>query len=63
LRRRGRILRQAQDEAATSTVFATLRLMIFLTVRQMIFLILSLSKDAENHPAQAFATVSTREGG
>jgi hypothetical protein len=34
--------------------------MIFLTVRPMIFLILSLSKDAGNHPAQAFAAVSTR---
>jgi hypothetical protein len=43
------VLRQAQHEGAT--------LMIFLTVRLMIFLILSLTKDAENHPAPTFAAV------
>jgi hypothetical protein len=35
----------------------TLRPMNFSTPRPMIFLILSLSKDAENHPAPTFANV------
>ena len=58
---RVRILRQAQDEAATLTAFSTLRLMNFLAVRLMIFLILSLSKDEENHPAPTLAEVSLTE--
>jgi hypothetical protein len=47
LRQRVRILRQAQDEAAIRMILPNASLMIFL--------ILSLSKDAGNHPARTSA--------